>query len=193
MTDSIQFIIPAAGFAQRHPGKLLTEVEGRPALARTVELIQEAGQRPLVVLGHRADQISKMLVAQFHGQVHTLMNSRYPEGMAYSIRTALNALGDLNCFAVHLGDKPFVGSDTIRKLTETFLAERPRMMLPTYQGEYGHPAFFDGSMKEVLMKTVGDQGGREIVEQLGDDVMFVDVNDRGILLDLDAYLELNGD
>lgn len=192
MNEKIPIIIPAAGFAQRHPGKLLTDVRGRPALARTVEIVLEAGHRPMVVLGHHADQLQLMLEEQFHGAIPTLLNSRYPEGMAFSIRTGLQALGDVPCFAVHLGDKPFVESETVRVLAAEFLERRPRILLPLHEGRVGHPVFFEGALKGELMHTEGDFGGRELLERYAGDVEQVEVEDEGTVLDLDRYLETGG-
>lgn len=193
MNDKIPIIIPAAGFAQRHPGKLLTEVEGRPALARTVEITLEAGHWPMVVLGHHAEQLQRMLEEQFQGAVPTLLNSRYPEGMAFSIRTGLQALGEVARFGVHLGDKPFVKSETLHMLAEKFLEEQPRILLPTFKGLAGHPVFFEGSLKEELMRIEGDFGGRDLVERYAGEVEQVEVEDEGTVLDLDRYLETRRD
>lgn len=39
------------------------------------------------------------------------------------------------------------------------------------------------------MTLTGDSGGRQIIEAFRSDVLFVDVDDEGVGLDMDYYLE----
>jgi molybdenum cofactor cytidylyltransferase len=188
MNQKPPIIVPAAGRAERHPGKLYLELDGRPAILQTLRTIFEADLDPVVVVGHEAGPLTSLIEQEFGTGVTILLNLGYDEGMASSIRVALEALGDVDAFGIHLGDKPMVKTETFKWLLEVFTDKQPQILVPVYKKQHGHPVLFEGSLRSWLLKNRGDVGARELIAEMESHVEFVTVEDHGVILDLDSYL-----
>ena len=187
--SGLPVILPAAGLSIRHPGKLYFPINGRAAILVTVTAILRAGLEPHIVVGHDADKLRAMLSSEFGNDLDIIENPNYHKGMSTSLNAALNKLGAQDAFAIHLADKPFIQSETIRELTRIFLKQRPLAMQPFCDRKPGHPVFFNGSLKSNVLALSGDMGARGLLTELGENVHRVDTTDIGTILDMDRYLE----
>jgi molybdenum cofactor cytidylyltransferase len=190
MSAAIQTILLAAGYASRHPDKLEHPVQGSPALIHVISTLREADLEPIVVLGHQADKCKALLRKHLTHLPQIVVNERYAEGMASSIVAGITACDSQpDAYSIHLADKPFVQVETLRMLADEWAALRPAVLQPVYEGSPGHPVIFRYDMKQNLLELTGDSGAKQLLIQLANEVKQVDVNDDGVTLDLDAYLE----
>ena len=67
-------------------------------------------------------------------------------------------------------------------------------MIPTHQGQRGHPVLISHALFDELLSLGPEQGANFVVRNYRDRTSFVEVDDGGILLDVDddvAYRRLS--
>jgi molybdenum cofactor cytidylyltransferase len=55
-----------------------------------------------------------------------------------------------------------------------------------HRGERGHPVGFSAAHRDALMTLSGDEGARSLVAHGGVELVRIDVDDPGVLRDVDA-------
>ncbi len=125
-------------------------------------------------------------------RVRTLVNTKAQEGMGSSLRLASESL-PTGCEAVVIGlaDMPEIASDTISALVEAW---RPfgsaGIVAPVFGGQRGHPVVLGSDYFPALRLLAGDSGARSILQDHLKELHFVNVDDPGILFDLDTPANL---
>lgn len=188
---SIATIITAAGRSTRFPpNKLLEILEDRTAIEHTVNTFVNFELDIYVILGYQSEQVQDVLLNRFDDRIIFEFNTQFHEGLSTSVKTGVNAAGrsyDYWCFCP--GDKPFIQQKTVRFLIQKLLTEKPLILCPRYQNKPGHPTFFSTELFPFFSAATGDSGGRQVIETFRSDTLFVDVDDEGVSLDMDFYLE----
>jgi molybdenum cofactor cytidylyltransferase len=110
---------------------------------------------------------------------------RADDGMGASLAAGIAAASGADGFVVALGDMPWVAPATVRAVVEA-LRSGASIAAPRYQGKRGHPVGFAAAHRAELVALAGDQGARAIVEANASLVTFVDVDDMGVLADVDV-------
>jgi molybdenum cofactor cytidylyltransferase len=140
--------------------------------------------RVVVVLG--ADMQEVRGKVKFHGET-VLYNNRYKGGMSSSLKLGLKAMHpDADAAMVVLGDQPFVSTATIDKLVDAYVASRALIVAPLYRGFRGNPILFDKRLFSQIMRISGDRGAKIVVEANKDKLTEVEVQDRGVVFDIDT-------
>lgn len=183
----IAAIILAAGLSKRAgpTNKLLFDIEGRPMIAKVVAQVIEVGLEPvLVVTGHELEAVTEA-IGDF--DIQYIHNFDYQEGMASSISHGVEALEEnIEGAMICLGDMPWVQNLTLEKIVQAFYPEVGREICrPVCRGMQGNPVLFARRHFEGLMRLEGDNGGKSLIEQNSRVVFNVDVDDVGVLCDLD--------
>jgi molybdenum cofactor cytidylyltransferase len=111
--------------------------------------------------------------------------TRADDGMGASLAAGIAAAEGADGFIVALADMPWVAPATIRLVVEA-LRGGASIAAPRCQGKRGHPVGFDAAHRAELVALAGDQGARAIVEANASLVTFVDVDDTGVLADVDV-------
>ena len=84
-----------------------------------------------------------------------------------------------------LVDHPTVSSGVVAKLVERFQAAHSPVLIPTYSGERGHPILISQALFPELLAVPAGQPANTVIRAYRDATEFVEVADRGILLDVD--------
>jgi molybdenum cofactor cytidylyltransferase len=137
----------------------------------------------IVVLGHHFEEISRAV--RLPSGVKVLRNAEYQRGQLSSLQTALRALHVADGALVCLVDHPGVTKQVVRALVAAFAQSRAGVVIPTCRGRRGHPVLFSASLFGELLAAPLDQGARYVVQRHPDMVQTVEVDDEGILWDLD--------
>ena len=158
--QSIAAVALAAGAGSRfgYKPKSLLQRDGEPLLARQLRLLREAGvAQTVVVLGHHAARIEPVLrqVQRQHPRVDLswVVNPAPDDGPGSSLRCGLAALpADLDGVLVVLGDLPLLEAADIVAVMRAWRtrAEGIDLLLPTHQGEPGHPLVFGVGLRRWL-------------------------------------------
>ena len=182
----VSAILLAAGEARRM-GRLkqLLPLGKTTVVEQSVDnLLHSRASEVIVVLGYRAEEIKKKLAAR---PVKLALNSTYSQGMSTSIVAGLSQVGDqARAVMLALADQPFIDSQTIDRLIDSFSGCNKGIVVPTYQGQRGHPVIFDIKYRDELLGLKGDTGGREIIGRYPEDVLEVAVDSPGINIDIDT-------
>ena len=179
-------ILLAAGESKRmgEPKQLMPLGSSTVVEQAIDNLLNSAVNEVIVVLGYRAEEITKTIAAK---PVKIIVNPNYRQGMSTSIIAGLNLVyHQAQAVMLALGDQPLVDSQTINRLIEEFYNHDKGIAVPTYQGRRGHPIIFAIKYKPKLLELEGDIGGREIIKQHPDDILEVAVDSESVITDIDT-------
>jgi CTP:molybdopterin cytidylyltransferase MocA len=141
----------------------------------------------VLVLGHAAADVEKEISTAGVKIVH---NHEYQQGMGTSLRAGVAALeAETNGALVVLADQPFVRPETLNKLIVCHEQSRSQIVIPMYRGFRGNPVLLDRSVFPELQALSGDVGCRAIFGSHTENIRKLEVDDVGILLDIDSQEE----
>lgn len=172
MRDRVGAIVMAAGAGRRmgyRPKGLLLR-DGMPLIERTARLLLAAGAAPVVVvLGHHAERIEPVLrrLQAALAAPESLQWVRNPEpdaGQGGSTRCGLAVLpADLDGVLVALADQPLLQAQDVRTILDAWAERAPdiELVLPTHQGQPGHPLVFGPAVRRTVAAGQADAGVRE--------------------------------
>ena len=106
-----------------------------------------------------------------------------------SLRSGLMGSADAAGWIVALGDMPWVQSSTVSALREA-LEQGADIVVPCYQGSRGNPVGFSRRYWNELMALRGDEGARSLLQRHALSITWVDVEDKGILQDVDLLADV---
>jgi molybdenum cofactor cytidylyltransferase len=178
-------IILAAGTSSRMgSAKQLLRIGGTTLLGHVLARVRSANVDEIVlVLGHDADAIQHSIDAR---STKIVINGRYREGMASSLAAGLAALDpEIGAAFIVLADQPFVRTETLDLLIESYRTTRAVIVVPTHNGTRGNPVLLDRSIFKEVMALRGEVGARAIFGNHSEEIVKVEVDDPGILLDFD--------
>lgn len=107
------------------------------------------------------------------------------EGMGASLARATRAAKDASGWVVALADMPFIKPASIRIIAEA-LKDGAAIAAPSYQGKRGHPVGLARRFGDELLALRGDEGARNIIGSRPDWVTLYEVDDAGVLRDIDT-------
>ncbi len=146
----------------------------------------EALPETVAVVGPRAQKLGKLLR---DAGCTTVVCKNAGEGMGTSLAAGVRATSDANGWIVALADMPFIRPDTIRIVAKA-LREGAAIAAPSFRGERGHPVGFTRRFYGELALLHGDHGARELLHQHRDRVTLYEVDDPGVLRDIDRPSDL---
>jgi len=183
-------IITAAGMSTRQKiNKLLLKIDNKTIIEKTIETFINFDIEIIVVIGHQKMKIKSLLFEKFGKKIRIIFNEKYKSGIASSLKKGLLAADNHSEYYWFCnGDKPFIKTQTIKKILENLNKENPKILVPRYRRDIGHPTIFHRDIVPKFFNIDGDIGGIQLINDYKENVTFVDVNDRGIILDMDKYL-----
>jgi molybdenum cofactor cytidylyltransferase len=193
MAVNIRGILLAAGSARRFgSNKLLhalppgTPDAGMPIGLAAAKHLLDALPESIAVLRPRAQRLGKLLR---DAGCNTVVCKNAGEGMGTSLAAGVRAAADAHGWVVALADMPFLRSETIRVIAKA-LSDGAAIAAPAYRGERGHPVGFARRFLDELSALHGDQGAKELLAQRPDWVTLYEVDDPGVLRDVDRPSDL---
>ena len=186
-------IILAAGHSRRMgTPKPLLRVGKQSFLEHAVWALREGGcEEVLVVVGPAENPDARRIAeAAERAGARTVQNPLEDSEQIDSLRSALCALDDAATAAVVTPvDFPRIGSKAIRALIEAFGRTAAPVVLPTYNGEHGHPTLFARGVWAELLGDPLPEGARSVVHAHAAELVAVPVDDPGILADVNTPAE----
>jgi molybdenum cofactor cytidylyltransferase len=187
-TGPVAAVVLAAGRSARMgEAKQLLRVGERTVLERTIENVRGATVEEIVlVLGFFAEEIRRELPEALLDGLKVVVNQRYELGIASSLREGLSAVSpEVDAALIVLADQPFVRPQTMDRIIERYRYSDAEIVIPFHQGQRGNPVLLNRSVFSQAMALQGDTGFRAIFGKHASDLAKVDVDDAGILLDID--------
>lgn len=177
----------AAGESSRMGSpKPLLEIDGETFIARVLSTLRSARIGTIkVVLGHDAGRI--MREARLSSD-EVVFNPDYRRGQLSSLIAAIEALqgAAVDGLLVCLVDHPLISQRTVDSLIESFYSSGKLIIIPTYRGRRGHPVLFSSELFPELRFAPLSEGARYVVRKNRDHVLELEVDDQGILVDIDT-------
>lgn len=183
----ISGLILAAGESSRmrSPKALLT-IDGVTFTERIASIMHECRVDPVfVVAGAHVDEIR----LQFAGTAGftVLYNSRYMHGQVSSLKEGLRHLPTgTTAVLVWPVDQPLARTDTIKKLVAAFETGGKALAIPSFEGRHGHPVLYGPRAIQTILSLKKNQTAKEIRAAYAEQTLFVEVDDPGILIDIDT-------
>jgi molybdenum cofactor cytidylyltransferase len=150
----VEAIVLAAGLSRRmgETNKLLLDWQGEPLVRRTLRQLIPAVDSVLVVLGHEAEAVGRVLSDL---PVRTIVNPAFEEGQQSSVRAGLAAAAlDGEAVMIALADQPFLRRQDYRELIDTFAAsaagDHPKALIPCHDGARGNPILMPTALVRQL-------------------------------------------
>jgi len=188
----ISGIILAAGSSQRMGSpKALLQIGEKTFLHHIVDVLYSARILDIViVLGSQAEEIQKTL-DWFDGKI--VINNDWQKGQLSSIITGLNALNlttlepeEIDGAVICPVDHPLLTQSLLVDLLQGYWLSKKRIIIPIHQGQRGHPVIFDRELFDDIRNAPLDIGARVVVRNHEQDIHEVDVNDEGVLINIDS-------
>ena len=181
-------ILLAAGQSRRmgKVNKLLAEIDGVPMIHYVAAALRDSGVGPLVIVtGHQAEKICSAL-KDF--DVEFVHNPRYGDGLSTSLVVGVSALTDrADGIIICQGDMPEVSSQHIDRLLAAFDPTEGRAIcVPTGNGKRGNPVLWGAKYFPEILAVAGDVGARHLIGEHAESVCEVEMEDIGVLVDIDT-------
>jgi molybdenum cofactor cytidylyltransferase len=180
-------ILAGGGSARMGRAKQLLPLGDSTVLEQTIANVRGAEVHEIVlVLGASADAICRQLPLSLLKGLKVIVNQAYAEGMSSSLRAGISALDEQSEAAlIVLGDQPFIRSQTMDQIVRAYRRDHAQIVIPSFQGRRGNPVLLDRSVFSEVMALAGDIGCRAIFDKHLEGIANVEVEDDGILLDID--------
>ena len=181
-------ILLAAGAARRFGGdKLLVPLaDGTPLGVASCRALGATLGRVFAVV-RPGDHTLAALLAE--SGAHVVHCARADEGMGASLACGVAASADAQGWIVALADMPWIAHATIRAVADA-IAAGASLAAPSYRGVRGHPVGFASGHREALLALGGDEGARALLAHAGAELVRIDVDDPGVLRDVDVPRDL---
>ncbi len=186
----IEGILLAAGESRRMGfPKPLLRLNGETFLAHTAVSMLQTTERLIIVLGAHRDAV--VAAVPVDNRITVIENPDYALGQLSSIKAGLRAVSaHADAAIVHLVNHPTVLPESFSRLATEYESSQKPILVARYRGRRGHPVLFGRSIFDELQQAPTDVGARAVVKADVDRVIYVDVDDPGVLLDLDTPADL---
>ena len=165
--------------------KLLLPV-GDQTLIETVisNVMQSEVDSILVVTGADHEKIRKV-IDPLH--VDVCHNENHESGMLSSVMCGFDALpDDTDAALVYLGDQPGITPAVTNAVIEAYNESLHGIVIPVYNHHRGHPLLVDFKYRNEIKRLDLEEGLRALMHHFPEDVLEVEVDEPGILIDIDT-------
>jgi CTP:molybdopterin cytidylyltransferase MocA len=190
-------VVLAAGESKRMNGRIkaLLPIEGTTFIERiTACLFRVPVDEVFVVLGAAHETVRERVCL---GKAVVLINEDWGRGQLSSLRLGVQNLSPRSDGVLFTPvDHPFVRESTYEVLISVWKSHKERVVVPAYLGRKGHPALFPKRVYGALLRDELPNGARDILYRERGSVIFVPVDDPGVVLDVDTpedYRRMTGE
>lgn len=181
-------VLAAGGSSRMGVPKALLDAGGMTFVSRLVEALARGGCHPVVVVGSSgAGGVAEEVEG---GPGELVVNPGGGGGQIGSLCRALDHLGGLAdppaAVAFTPVDNPAVAPATVRALVEAWRGSRVAIVLPRRGERRGHPVVADMSIAGEFREEGLREGARTVVRRDPGRVLELEVDDPGVLDDLDT-------
>lgn len=181
-------VLLAAGRGERFGGnKLLARLTQQGTLMGIAAARHLISALPYSVAVLRPDDeiLKQLLTAE---GLHIVTNPNADEGLGTSLACGV-AAAEADGWVIALADMPAIRSETIVAVAAALAAGAP-LAAPIYRGQRGHPIGFAKLFQSALMSLEGDHGGRDILKRHKNELHLIEVDDPGVLVDIDHLTDI---
>ncbi len=183
-------VLLAAGSGARFGGhKLLAPWHDGAAIAvAAARNLIDALPDSVAVLRPGDEILASLLAAE---GLHIVVNPNADDGMGTSLACGV-AASEADGWVIALADMPAIRPMTIQAVAKA-LATGAALAAPVYHGQRGHPIGFARRFRAALAALDGDRGGRDILAQHSHELRLIEVDDPGVLVDIDRVTDITAE
>ncbi len=179
-------VILAAGSSRRMGSQKLLLPFGQSTIIETVieNVLNSSIDHVIVVLGPNHEKIQQTI-----GQkpVQFCHNKRHEQGMLSSVICGIRALPpDAVTALIFLGDQPGISPAVTNTVIDAYNEELYGIVIPVYNYRRGHPLLVDMKYRKEVESLDLEEGLRSLRHHFPEDVLEVEVDEPGILVDIDT-------
>jgi molybdenum cofactor cytidylyltransferase len=184
-------LILAAGRSSRmgRSKPLLTCADGRTFVHTLVDTLREGGADPVSIVGRPDDDALRAEVERLSPPVRLVINDDADRGGQLSSLVAGLREADrpgVRGLLVVPVDAPLIRAPTIATLLREFSAANAPIVRARHQGRHGHPVIFARALFDELRAADPQLGARAVLRAHAQAINNVDVDDPGVLGDIDT-------
>ncbi len=196
MTPLPTVIVLAAGLGSRYTGtghkleQLLSDEDSGNAAAVMSHTLRHALASGLPVLVVTTSDLAPLAHADIAARDVLVVPKAAPvrgRGMGDSIAAGVAARSDSPGWLLLPADMPRVKPSTLQAVAQALSSHS--VAFAQHQGRRGHPVGFSAEMYSELSALTGDEGARRLVARYPS--FAVEVNDPGVLIDIDTSKDLD--
>lgn len=179
-------IILAAGSARRMGSQKLLLPYGESTMIETVvdNVLASSIEHVMVVLGANQQEVRDALKNR---PVQFCNNKDHEKGMLSSVQCGIRALtADAASVLIFLGDQPGIPPAVTNSVIEAYSEELYGIVIPVHAHRRGHPLLVDMKYRKEIEQLDLEHGLRSLRHQFPNDVLEVEVEEPGILVDIDT-------
>lgn len=177
-------IILASGYSKRmNRDKLLLEFNNKKAVENVI-IAAKNSMLNKVILVYRKDQVR--IIGDQYG-VETIKNNKAHLGQSESVKLGIARENNADGYLFLAGDQPLISSDFINKIIKEFRDSGKGIIIPKYKGKIKMPILFSSKYRDDLLKSIGEYGGYEIIENNPEDISYIDVENPRAVADFNHY------
>ena len=178
---NISAVIMASGESFRMSrNKLLLPYKNTTLLMNTINIVKDTNKFSEIILVTTEENA---LFFEFPSDIKIIYNYNQKLGQSASIHLGIKNSNSEGCM-FFVADQPFIDTKSIIKLISR--ADFENIVVPTVDGNKGAPVFFGGYFFEELLNVTGDTGGRVVRNNNMDKCVFVEVENKKFLIDIDT-------
>jgi molybdenum cofactor cytidylyltransferase len=178
----ISCILLSAGLSSRFGSpKALAKINDKHLIEELQNtLISSNIDEIIIVLGAHKEQIKPFLLK--HKKVKVVYNKDYNFGQTSSFQVGLKSVSVLSEAVMLLPvDFPFIKIKTINCLIASYAKLNPKILIPSFDNQKGHPPLFSISLKEEFLDLSMEKGINSVSHHYTSETQLVPVNDKGCL------------
>jgi len=179
-------IILAAGSSRRMGNQKLLLPFGDSTIIETVidNVLGSSLDHVMVVLGPNKEEILQVIGNR---PVEFCHNRDHEKGMLSSVICGIRALpADAVSALIFLGDQPGIPPAVTNSVIEAYNEELFGIVIPVHHHRRGHPLLVDMKYRKEVEDLDLEEGLRSLRHHFPEDVLEVEVNAPGILVDIDT-------
>jgi molybdenum cofactor cytidylyltransferase len=194
---SVFAVVPAAGLSRRMgQPKLMMKLAGRPVIEHLLAALDQPGVDVVVIVLRRGDEALAATIQQAPPRRFTNLLIVQPEtdppDMRTSVELGLAAIAerftpeDDSVWLLIPADHPVLDGDVVRELLVARSQSDADVLVPTHDGERGHPTLFRWTLADRVSQIPVGRGLNWLVRHGSVSVAELDVASASVVLDLDT-------
>lgn len=162
--------------------KQLLPLGGKPVILHCLDTIIASGINDVVVVLNPLVKEAREAIR--HLPLTFVFNNNPSSDMAESVRIGLQSIQDGSSgVLICLSDHPLISMDTFKALIAWHEKEPDKIIIPVYETKKGHPSLFPKHCADEVFQGFTL---KEIVHKDDGRIQLVEVQDKGILYDMDT-------